>query len=134
MIWEPGQTVDTPCEDGVGTKSSHGYIQRWCPERKKMVGLHRLVIEQDIGRHLLADEFVIHLCDNPSCVRFDHLRVGTNAENMRDAVAKRRQHQVVKTQCPHGHPYGGDNLYVTKAGGRQCKTCTNIRNRAVRSR
>jgi hypothetical protein len=100
---------------------------RWCPDRKKMVALHRLVIEADIGRHLLPIEFVMHLCDNPPCVRLDHLRIGTNSDNMRDAVAKRRQHQVVKTHCPHGHPYEGDNLYVTKAGGRQCKTCTSIR-------
>jgi group I intron endonuclease len=26
---------------------------------------------------------------------------------------------VAKTHCPHGHPYEGDNVYVTKAGFRQ---------------
>lgn len=32
-----------------------------------------------------------------------------------------------RTHCPKGHPYEGDNLYVTKAGTRQCKTCSKER-------
>ena len=74
----------------------------------------------------------MHACDNPSCVALDHLIIGTNEANMQDCVAKGRSHQTIKTHCPHGHPYAGDNLYITKAGGRQCKTCTNARNKAWR--
>jgi hypothetical protein len=71
--------------------------------------------------------WVLHRCDNPPCVRPDHLFLGTHADNMADMYAKKRDKNSKKTHCPQGHPYAGDNLYVTPAGGRICRACKRLR-------
>lgn len=37
-----------------------------------------------------AGKIVMHICDRPRCVNPEHLRVGTQADNMADKVAKGR--------------------------------------------
>ncbi len=46
---------------------------------------------------------VCHRCDNPSCVRPDHLFLGTDAENTDDAIAKGRQSSHYKSKLTHVH-------------------------------
>ena len=50
---------------------------------------HRLAYEFFVGP-IPAGKIVMHTCDRPRCVNPDHLRVGTQADNMRDKMQKGR--------------------------------------------
>ncbi len=56
-------------------------------------------------------------CLHRRCVNPEHLEPVTFEENNSRGVFAR------KTHCPAGHPYSGENLGITKAGGRFCREC-----------
>lgn len=56
---------------------------------RKAMKAHRLAWEMENGP-VPTGLCVCHKCDNPSCVRGDHLFVASNRENQLDKVAKRR--------------------------------------------
>ncbi len=66
----------------------------WTTERNKPVKTHRLIYKLCCGE-LPADKHVLHRCDNPPCVRPDHLFLGTQADNNRDMREKGRQAPAV---------------------------------------
>ena len=88
----PPTPLDTPCVvwQGPVDRNTYGIFagQR----------LHRWVIEQVDGP-IEPGLVVMHLCDNPPCFRYDHLRVGTVAENNADRDAKGRSY--MGTPNPH---------------------------------
>jgi DNA invertase Pin-like site-specific DNA recombinase len=49
-----------------------------------------LVYERETGLHFPDGMEILHACDNPSCVRWDHLRLGTQTDNMIDKARKGR--------------------------------------------
>lgn len=76
---------------------------------------------------------VLHRCDNPPCIRPDHLFLGTQKDNVLDAVAKGRHSMLKQTQCSRGHLFDEVNTYVDPKGRRRCRTCSNEAERQQRA-
>ena len=109
----------TPCRESVVRKGP-GY-----GAHRNQQYLHRWVWEQ-INGPIPAGMEVMHLCDNRRCFRYDHLRLGTHAENMGDMRAKRRDRNgKERDHCIHGHPYDEENTYWRRdrPGHRECRAC-----------
>ena len=79
------------------------------------------------GPNIPKDMKVLHKCDNPACCNPSHLRIGTQADNMKDCSEKGRLHNQRKTHCKRGHELSGENLYITHTGSRSCKACQKFR-------
>jgi hypothetical protein len=79
------------CWMWVASLASTGYGQFYDkPRRRTPIGAHRVAWELANGP-IPAGLQVLHRCDNPPCVRPDHLFIGTVSDNMRDMYAKGRR-------------------------------------------
>ena len=75
-----------------------------------------------------------HLCRNTKCVNPEHLEPVTIRENLMRGTGASARH-AVKTHCPEGHPYSGDNLYQHPTKGqRYCRACGRRRAQDKRDR
>lgn len=98
----------------------------------KMRKAHRVAYELTHG--LLAQgAILLHQCDNPRCVRPAHLQPGTYRDNLMDAIEKGRwsNSNTQKQVCKRGHE---PNWYVDKNGGRHCRPCAAMHQRARKAR
>jgi hypothetical protein len=107
----------------LGRKNSTGYgaLGRKYPDERA----HRyawLITHGPIPDGL----WVLHRCDNPPCVRPEHLFLGDALANARDRDAKGRDRNGREglTHCKRGHPFNLWNTRFDSRGtGRSCWAC-----------
>ena len=113
-------TKEGDCLVWTGTKDKDGYGVFRLNNRWQKA--HRYFYPDDIPKGF----FVLHSCDNPSCVLPSHLRVGTAQDNMNDKM-QRGRHVAASPRavCRNGHTRTTKNTYVSpNTGQRECKDCS----------
>lgn len=71
---------------GVKDREGYGRVRRG----GKLTSAHREAYRISYGG-IPAGMHVLHTCDNPACVRPDHLKLGTHVDNMHDCTQKGRR-------------------------------------------
>lgn len=91
------------------------------------VAAHRFSYQLHNGE-IPAGLVVCHRCDNPPCVRPDHLFLGTQLDNVRDMFSKGRSVSGMgrRTHCKNGHPFDEENTLIQPGGWRRCRACRHL--------
>lgn len=90
-FWKKVQKNDEGCWlwQGATFRNGYGNFRLQGPERRN-IGAHIFSFIISNGQIPDDGKVIMHHCDNPACVRPDHLRVGTRAENTHDMMSKGR--------------------------------------------
>lgn len=84
-----GAAAGSSCWEWAGHKKTRGYGMFGCRGKPHSLA-HRLAFELGHECRIPKGLFVCHRCDNPGCVRPEHLFLGTSQDNVSDMFAKGR--------------------------------------------
>lgn len=117
-----------------GGKNTNGHCQIRVNGIFKLI--HRISASIYLGFDIEDKLFQINHkpeCPNKNCWNYNHLYIGTQSDNIQDAIRMETHNQIAKTHCPAGHPYNNENTYLYK-GFRHCRTCRNERSKQSREK
>lgn len=99
--------VDTSgdCWLWTAARMPKGYGLLWYAPERRTIMAHRVAWIIAYGEIPDGME-VLHRCDNPPCVRLDHLFLGTQADNVQDMLGKGRGYLDGPHQAARGSQHG----------------------------
>lgn len=112
------------CIPYAGSRNAGGYGVLPAPIYGSRLA-HRAALAEALGRPVRGN--ALHSCDNPPCINPEHLREGTQADNVADMIERGRESHALKARCIRGHELSEENTkpYRTKSGyiHRRCIPC-----------
>ena len=121
------------CVEFDGYRDAKGYGRVMLSNPRRVERAHRLAWIAVHGP-IPSGMVIRHQCDNPACVRVDHLQLGTKGDNNRDTVERGRHANQKKTACVNGHPFDAENTRILSSGRRECRACRRENSRRNRSK
>jgi len=120
--------VESECINYSGYISNAGYGMDYDPDTKKTISAHRLAFKRAYG---FLPKVVMHTCDHPTCVNPEHLKGGTQSDNIKDCVAKGRytsRQKLSLEECEQIRQSKDSSRSLGKIYNVNQKTILNIKN------
>lgn len=126
LVSEPNEVG---CRVWLGEKNNQGYgvfcVRRLGYRVKRLT--HRVAFQLASGAAEPAGRVVRHGCDNPPCCAPDHLSIGTQRDNMRDALDRgRRNLDGLRAGWDRCGRYDETRALETR-GLRRCRMCDEVK-------